>query len=54
MEEEEKKSKPKVGMNVVMIDQDQPILNVFVTMRGQKVRMPKEEIHEKELSPTRG
>jgi hypothetical protein len=34
MEEEEKKSKPKVGVNVVMIGWDQPILDVFVTTRG--------------------
>jgi hypothetical protein len=50
MEEEEKKSKPKVGMNVAMIDWDQPILDFFVTTRGQKARMLKEEIQEKELS----
>jgi hypothetical protein len=53
MEEEEKKSKPKVGVNVVMVDWDQPILDVFVTTRGQKVHMPKEQIHERKLSPTR-
>jgi len=53
MEEEEKKSKPKVGVNVVMVDWDQPILDVFVTTRGQKVHMPKEQIHERKLSPMR-
>jgi hypothetical protein len=36
MEEEEKKSKPKVGVNVVMVNCGQPILDVFVTTRGQK------------------
>jgi hypothetical protein len=34
MEEEKKKSKPKVGMNVIIVDWDQPIFNVFVTTRG--------------------
>jgi len=53
MEEEEKKSKPKVGMNVVMVDWDQPILDVFVNTRSQKVHMSKEESHEKKLSPMR-
>jgi hypothetical protein len=38
MEEEEKKSKPKVGVNVAMVDWDQPILDVFVTTRGQNAR----------------
>ncbi len=32
----------------------QPILDVFVTMRGQKACMSEEEIQEKELSPMRG
>jgi hypothetical protein len=40
-----------VGVNVVMVDWDQPILDVFVTTRGHKARMLEEE---KEFSPTRG
>jgi hypothetical protein len=54
MEEKKKKSKPKVKVNVAMIDWDQPILDVFVTTRGQKACMLEEEIQEKELSPTKG
>ncbi len=54
MEEEEKKSRPKVGVNFAMIDQDQPILDVFVTTKGQKACMLEEEIQEKELNPTKG
>jgi hypothetical protein len=34
MEEEKKMSKPKVGMNVAIVNWDQPILDVFMTMRG--------------------
>jgi hypothetical protein len=34
MEEEKKMSKPKDGMNVAIVDWDQPILDVFVTTRG--------------------
>ncbi len=47
-------SKPKVGMNVAIVNWDQPILDVFMTMRGQKARMPKEEIQEKKLIPMKG
>jgi hypothetical protein len=44
-----------VGVNVVMVDWDQPTLDVFVTTRGQKARMlEEEEFQEKEVSPTRG
>jgi hypothetical protein len=42
MEEEEKKSKPKVGLNVAMVDWDQPILDVFLITRGHKVHMLEE------------
>jgi len=49
MEEEEKMSKPKFGVNVVMVDWDQPILDVFVSTRGQKAHMLEEEIHEKKF-----
>jgi hypothetical protein len=59
MEEEEKNSKLKVGVNVTMVKSDKPVVDVCVTTRGQKVRMPKvdmlvEELPEKEVSPTKG
>jgi hypothetical protein len=34
IEDEPKTSTPKVGINVVMADWDQPILDVFVTTKG--------------------
>jgi hypothetical protein len=34
IEKEKKNSKPKVGVNVAMVDWDQPIVNVCVTTRG--------------------
>jgi hypothetical protein len=44
-----------VRINVTMVDWDQLVLDVFVTTRGQKARMPKEEEpQEKEVSPIRG
>jgi hypothetical protein len=32
-----------VGINVAMVDWDQLVLDVFVTIRGQKARMPEEK-----------
>jgi hypothetical protein len=32
-----------VGINVAMVDWDQLVLDVFVTTRGQKARMPKKK-----------
>jgi hypothetical protein len=44
-----------MGINVVMVDWDQPVLDVFVTTKGQKSRMQeKEKPREREVSPTRG
>jgi hypothetical protein len=37
--EEEKNSKPKVGVNVAMVDWGQLVVNVCVTTKGQKMRM---------------
>jgi hypothetical protein len=47
--EEEKNSKLKVGVNVAMVNWDQPIVNVCVTTRGQKVRMLEVDMHAKKL-----
>ncbi len=33
----------KVGINVAMVDWDQPVLDVFVTNEGQKARIQEEE-----------
>jgi hypothetical protein len=54
MEEEEKNSKPKVGINVAMVKWDQLVVDVCVTTRGQRASMPVEEPPHKEISPTRG
>jgi hypothetical protein len=42
IEEEEKNSKPKVGVNVAMVDWGQLVVNVCVTTKGQKMRMLEE------------
>ncbi len=34
MEKEKKNSKLKVGVNVAMVDQDQHVLDIFVTIRS--------------------
>jgi hypothetical protein len=39
MEEEEKNSKLKVGINVVMVEWDQSIVDVCVTMQSQGASM---------------
>jgi len=49
----------KVGMNVVMVKKDQPVVDVCVTTRGQRARMPEadmlaKELLEIEVSPTKG
>jgi hypothetical protein len=49
LEDEAKNSTPKVGVNVVMVDWDQPILDVFVTTKGQKAKMLKEEEFQEKL-----
>jgi hypothetical protein len=59
IEEEEKNSKLKVEVNVAMVEWDQLVVDVCVTIRGQKVRMlevdmPIEELLEREVSPTKG
>ncbi len=54
MEEEEKNSKPKVGINVAMVEWDYLVVDVCVTTRGQRASMLVEEPPEREVSPTRG
>ncbi len=54
MEEEEKNSKPKVGINVAMVEWDQLVVDVCVTTQGQRASMLVEEPPEREVSPTRG
>ncbi len=54
MEEEEKISKPKVGINVAMVEWDQLVIDVCVTMQGQRASMPIEEPLETKVSPTKG
>jgi hypothetical protein len=39
IEEEEQNSKLKVGVNVYMVEKDEPIVDVCVTTRGQTTRM---------------
>jgi hypothetical protein len=46
-------------MNVAIVERDQPIINVCMTTKGQRARMPEadmltEELLEKEVSPTKG
>lgn len=56
LSKEKKSSKPKVGVNMAMVEWDQL---VFVTTRGQRAKMlvadmPTEEFQEKEVNPRRG
>jgi len=49
----------KVGVNVAMVERDQLVVDVCVTTRGQRARMPKvnmlvEKLLEIEVSPTKG
>jgi hypothetical protein len=48
MENATNNSQPKLGLNVTMVQCDQPILDVLVTIRGQRARMPEEEPEERE------
>jgi hypothetical protein len=41
--------KPKVGVNVAMVDWDQLVVNVCVTTRGQKVKILEVDMHAEEL-----
>jgi hypothetical protein len=54
MEEEEKISKLKVGINVAMVKWDQLVVDVCVTMQGQRASMPVEDPPEREVNHTRG
>jgi len=58
LSKKKKSSKPKVGINMAMVEWDQLVVDVFVTTRGQKVMMSMvdmliEELQEKEVSPKR-
>jgi hypothetical protein len=37
LEDETKNSTPKVGVNVAMVDWDQPVLDVFVTIKVRRL-----------------
>jgi hypothetical protein len=47
MEEEKKNSKPKVGINVAMVEWDQLVIDVCVTTQGHKASMIGKEPLEK-------
>lgn len=47
MEEEENNSKPKVGINVVMVGWDESVVDVCVTTQGQRASMLIEEPPER-------
>ncbi len=47
MEKEEKNSKPKVGINVAMVEWDQLVIDVCVTTQGHKASMIGKEPLEK-------
>lgn len=48
MESATNNSQAKLGVNVTMVQCDQPILDVLVTIRGQRARMPEEKLEERE------
>jgi hypothetical protein len=55
MEEEAKSSILKIGVNVVMVDWDQLILDVCVTIRAQTACMLQDgEPQKREINPSRG
>ncbi len=49
IEEEEKNSKPKVGINVAMVEWDQLVMDVCVTTRGQRMIMLEANMSVEEL-----
>jgi hypothetical protein len=49
LSKEKKNFKPKVGVNLAMVECDQPVVDVYVTIRGQKTRMPKVDMPTKKL-----
>jgi hypothetical protein len=53
-EEEIVDAKHKVGVNVAMIEWDQPLVDVCVMICGRKTSLPKADHEEIELNPTRG
>jgi hypothetical protein len=53
-EEEIVDAKPKVGVNVAMVEWDQPLVDVCVMIHGRKTLLPKADHEEIELNPTRG
>jgi hypothetical protein len=53
-EEETIGTKPKLGINVVMVDWDQLLVDVFVTTQSKKVFLVDKEQGETKISPTKG
>jgi hypothetical protein len=53
-EEEKTRAKPKVGVNVTMVDWDQPLMDICVTTRSKKAPFTDEEQGYIETSTTKG
>jgi hypothetical protein len=47
-------AKPKVGVNVAMVEWDQPLVDVCIMTCGRKTLLPKVDHEEIDLSPTHG
>ncbi len=54
MEKEEQNSKPKVIINVAMVEWDELVVDVCVTTQGQRENMSVKDPPEKEVSPIKG
>jgi hypothetical protein len=52
--EEIDNAKPKAGVNVAMVEWDQPLVDVCVRIRGRKSLLPKANHEEVDLSPIHG
>jgi len=53
-EEETTRAKPKVRVNVTMVDWDQPLVDICVTTRSKKAPFTDEEQGNIETNPTKG
>lgn len=53
-EEEKTRAKPKVGVNVVMVDWDQPLMDICVTTWNKKAPFTDEVQGNIETSTTKG
>ncbi len=47
-------AKPKVHVNVVMVEWDQPLVDVCVMIHGRKTLLPKADHQEIDVSPIHG